>query len=67
MHMYIYIYIYIYIGIDPPRKVDEPLEDLVAKACVAIGNHPDDVFRLKVYTYICIIKINIYAYIYICI
>ena len=35
-------------GIDPPRKVDPSLEDQVFQACIAVGNHPDEVFRLKV-------------------
>ena len=35
-------------GIDPPRKVDPSLEEQVLQACVAVGNHPDNVFRLKV-------------------
>ena len=35
-------------GIDPPRKVDPELEARVEKACINLGNHPDDIFRLKV-------------------
>jgi len=34
-------------GIDPPRKVNPSLEANVTQACVNLGNHPDDVFRLK--------------------
>jgi dynein heavy chain len=34
-------------GIDPPRKVNPTLEENVTQACVNLGNHPDDVFRLK--------------------
>jgi len=34
-------------GIDPPRKVDPKLEQLVGMACESLGNHPDDLFRLK--------------------
>jgi dynein heavy chain len=34
-------------GIDPPRKVDAKLEQLVGMACESLGNHPDDLFRLK--------------------
>ena len=35
-------------GIDPPRKVDPVLEKQVEQACINLGNHPDEVFRLKV-------------------
>lgn len=35
-------------GMDPPRKMDLPLEEHVFQACIAVGNHPDEVFRLKV-------------------
>jgi dynein heavy chain, axonemal len=35
-------------GIDPPRKIDESLEEHVRMACENLGNHPDDLFRLKV-------------------
>ncbi len=35
-------------GIDPPRKVNPQLEEYVKLACEALGNHPDEVFRLKV-------------------
>ncbi|CAB1113053.1 unnamed protein product [Ectocarpus sp. CCAP 1310/34] len=35
-------------GQNPPRKVDEELEHFVVKACEATGNHPDDLFCLKV-------------------
>ena len=35
-------------GINPPRKVNPALEDYVTLACENMGNHPDDLFRLKV-------------------
>lgn len=35
-------------GINPPRKVDTKLEELVGMACESLKNHPDDLFRLKV-------------------
>jgi dynein heavy chain len=35
-------------GIDPPRKVDEDLEEDVLNACAELGLWPDDEFRLKV-------------------
>jgi dynein heavy chain len=35
-------------GIDPPRAVDEELEDLISKACGVVNNNPDEVFHLKV-------------------
>lgn len=35
-------------GQNPPRKVDEELEHFVVKACEVTGNHPDDLFCLKV-------------------
>ena len=35
-------------GIDPPRKLDEFLEDAVRDACHDRGMHPDDAFCLKV-------------------
>jgi dynein heavy chain len=35
-------------GIDPPRKVDEDLEEDVLNACTELGLWPDDEFRLKV-------------------
>lgn len=35
-------------GIDPPRKVNASLESFVESACTKMGNHPDDLFRLKV-------------------
>lgn len=35
-------------GQNPPRKVDEELEQFVVKACDVLGNHPDDLFCLKV-------------------
>jgi len=35
-------------GIDPPRKVDLKLEEHVQIACENLGNHPDELFRLKV-------------------
>ncbi|CAM9224257.1 unnamed protein product, partial [Choristocarpus tenellus] len=35
-------------GQNPPRKVDEQLEHFVVKACEVTGNHPDDLFCLKV-------------------
>jgi dynein heavy chain len=34
-------------GIDPPRKVNPELEEYVRLACVSLGNHPDETFRLK--------------------
>lgn len=37
-------------GQNPPRKVDEELEHFVVKACEVTGNHPDDLFCLKVGT-----------------
>lgn len=36
-------------GQNPPRKVDEELEHFVVKACEVTGNHPDDLFCLKVW------------------
>eukprot|EP00604_Paraphysomonas_vestita_P000063 CAMPEP_0174825402 /NCGR_PEP_ID=MMETSP1107-20130205/42711_1 /TAXON_ID=36770 /ORGANISM="Paraphysomonas vestita, Strain GFlagA" /LENGTH=243 /DNA_ID=CAMNT_0016056955 /DNA_START=3132 /DNA_END=3860 /DNA_ORIENTATION=- len=35
-------------GIDPPRKIDPALEEHVLMACEKLGNHPDELFRLKV-------------------
>ncbi|RYG69831.1 hypothetical protein EON64_01755, partial [archaeon] len=35
-------------GINPPRKVNPQLEEYVRLACEGLGNHPDEVFRLKV-------------------
>ena len=35
-------------GIDPPRKVNPTLEEQVVEACKNLGNHPDELFRLKV-------------------
>jgi dynein heavy chain len=35
-------------GINPPRQVNEKLEELVSLACEKLGNHPDELFRLKV-------------------
>eukprot|EP00903_Cladosiphon_okamuranus_P015249 g14093.t1 len=35
-------------GQNPPRKVDEELEHFVVKACEVTGNHPDELFCLKV-------------------
>ena len=35
-------------GIDPPRKLDPTLEEQVQLACEKLGNHPDELFRLKV-------------------
>ncbi len=35
-------------GLDPPRKVDETFETHVVNACKKLGNHPDEVFCLKV-------------------
>lgn len=35
-------------GINPPRKVNPQLEEYVRLACEQLGNHPDEVFRLKV-------------------
>jgi dynein heavy chain len=34
-------------GIDPPRKVNPQLEEYVKLACESLGNHPDELFRLK--------------------
>ena len=35
-------------GINPPRQMNEKLEELVSMACEKLGNHPDELFRLKV-------------------
>jgi len=35
-------------GINPPRKLNPELEGYVMEACTSLGNHPDDLFRLKV-------------------
>jgi dynein heavy chain len=35
-------------GIDPPRKVNPQLEEYVKIACENLGNHPDEIFRLKI-------------------
>ena len=35
-------------GINPPRQVNVKLEELVGMACENLGNHPDELFRLKV-------------------
>jgi dynein heavy chain len=35
-------------GINPPRQINEKLEELVTLACEKLGNHPDELFRLKV-------------------
>ena len=35
-------------GINPPRKLDPTLEEQVQMACEKLGNHPDELFRLKV-------------------
>jgi len=35
-------------GIDPPRKLNPALEEYVSMACETLGNHPDELFRLKV-------------------
>ena len=34
-------------GIDPPRKINQALEDKVSEACASLGNYPDEFFRLK--------------------
>ena len=35
-------------GHNPPRKVNPTLEEYVRQSCESLGNHPDDVFQLKV-------------------